>query len=174
LAPISQQSAAPLSQTSAAVLNDSDLENATPYDDRPEAAIANIQAELAFLSVRQAEVRERIQHLRHALVELVHVFGPEILATNGRGSEVTSADLSRGATRIMDLCRKILSCTTEWFTLYQIVGMIREEFPSALSGFLNPGVSVSNALRALGRRGEVEPSKDQEPASWRWAGERKA
>ena len=167
---ISQQSPAPASPPSAVVLNDSDVQNASVYVDRPEAAIENIQAELAFLSLRQAELRERIQHLRHALIELVHVFGPEILATSGRCSEGNSNALGRGATRTMDLCRKILSRTTEWLTLYQLVEIIREEFPAALSGFINPGVSVSNALRALRRSGEVEPSKDQEPASWRWVG----
>lgn len=174
LATISQQSPVPASQTSALVLNDSDAQSAMLYDDHPEAAIESIHAELALLSLRQAELRDRIQHLRHALVELVHVFGPEILATSGRGSEVTSNDLSRGPTKIMELCRKILSRATEWLTLSQLMEMIREEFPSALSGFLNPGVSVSNALRALRRSGEVEPSKAQEPASWRWVGSKKS
>ncbi|MBV9181164.1 MAG: hypothetical protein JO356_07625 [Acidobacteria bacterium] len=41
--------------------------------------LASIQGELMSLSVRQAEVEQRIQYIRQALVTLVHVFGPEIL-----------------------------------------------------------------------------------------------
>src|SRR5579884_399265 len=44
-------------------------------------SVERIQSELVSLSLRQAEVQERIQQVRHALLALVHVFGPEILGT---------------------------------------------------------------------------------------------
>lgn len=170
---LSEELAAVISETPVVVLDDSDTQDRERFRDRSELSIKNIQAELALLSLRQRELRKRIQHLRHALVELVHVFGPEILADARRGSEGKSRDLSRGATTILDLCRQVLSRSDQWLTLRELEGGIRDEFPAALSRFINPGVSVANALRTLRRHGQVELSANEGSARWRWTGPRK-
>lgn len=125
------------------------------------------------LSLRQVEVQRRLQHVRHALLELVHVFGPEILVTAEGGSEVSSQPLSRSCVKILDIVRKVLSESREWLTHCQLIERIRGESTTALARFVNPGVAVSNALRVLERRGEVELLLDEQPAKWRWIGRRK-
>ena len=167
---LSEELAPVISEAPVVVLDDSDAQDREGFRDCSELSIKSIHAELALLSLRQRELRKRIQHLRHALVELVHVFGPEILAEAKRGSEGKSRDLSRGATKIFDLCRQVLSRSNQWLTLRQLEGVIRDEFPAALSRFINPGVSLSNALRALQRNGQVELSVNEGSARWRWAG----
>ena len=132
-------------------------------------AVEHLQGELVSLSLRHAEVQKRIQHLRHALLALVHVFGPEILATAARDSKVHSRQLSRRAPEIIDISRQVLSRSSVWWTFQQVLNAIREECPSALAGFINPGVSVSNALRTLQRHGEIEFSSSDAKRRLRWA-----
>ena len=60
--------------------------NSSSDDYSSQDPVEYIQGELLSLSLRHAEVQKRIQHLRHALLALVHVFGPEILATSARDS----------------------------------------------------------------------------------------
>ena len=136
----------------------------------PECSIENLQIELALLSLHRAEVSQRIRHLRHAVAELIHVFGPEILECRKRTAKPKAQDGPRGAPTVIDLCRNLLSRSPQWVTMFQLAEMIRQEFPSALAGYINSGASVSNALRALRRRGEVQVSMIAEAARWRWIG----
>jgi hypothetical protein len=142
--------------------------NSFSADYNSQDPVEYIQGELLSLSLRHAEVQKRIQHLRHALLALVHVFGPEILATAARDSKVHSRQLSRRAPKIIDISRQVLSRSSGWLTFNQVFEAIREECPSALSGFINPGVSVSNALRTLQRYGEIEFSSDDAQGRLRW------
>lgn len=133
-----------------------------------QPAIERIQSEIVSLRLRQAEVQKRILYVRHALVALLHVFGPQILATPAKASAVDSRDISRRPPKIVDLSRKVLSRSDRWWTLKQVQAAIREECPSALAAFINPGVAVSNALRTLERRGELELSLNDGQGRLRW------
>jgi hypothetical protein len=119
------------------------------------------------LSLRQAQVQERIQHIRHALVELVHVFGTEILVS-AQNCEVSSRPLSRRRVKMIDLVRGVFTQSGEWLTLQQIMELLHQQSDSALAPFINPGVAVSNAIRVLERRGEVEVTQDRQGTKWRF------
>lgn len=136
-----------------------------------EHAIENIQGELLSLSVRQKEVQRRIHHVRHALGALVQAFGPGILASAGPG--VRLRNLSRSAPKMIEALRSVLSRSSGWLTFNQLLEAVRSEGPSMFAGFINPGVSVSNALRALQRRGEVEVLTNESQPMWRWASDKK-
>jgi hypothetical protein len=142
--------------------------NSSSADYSSQDPVEYIQGELVSLSLRHTEVQKRIQHLRHALLALVHVFGPEILATSARDSKVHSRQLSRHPPKIIDISRQVLSRSAGWLTFNQVLQAIREECPSAFAGLLNPGVSVSNALRALHRHGEIEFSSNESQERPRW------
>lgn len=146
--------------------------DAMSRDESPEYTLEYIQSELLSLSLRQADVQERIQQVRHALVALVHVFGPEVLAISGKRQQGSSQNLSRSGTKVIDISRRLLSRSTQWLTFNQLLEAIQKESPSTLAGFINPGVSVSNALRTLERHGEVESCPDVGPVKWRWTGNR--
>lgn len=140
----------------------------TSREDVTSSSVELIRAEWVSLSLQQAQVQERIQHIRHALLELVHVFGPEILLTSGRGPAISSKSLSRGRVKMIDLVRSSFGESREWFTLYELMAMIRKQSETALARFINPGVAVSNALRFLERRGEVEVVQHKEGPKWRF------
>ena len=72
---------AAISQKGPAAFNDAEsvLQNGEGLSPTAES----IRGELILLSARQAEVQRRIQHIRRALIELVHVFGPGILESSG-------------------------------------------------------------------------------------------
>jgi hypothetical protein len=146
-----------------------DAQNVLPDGESLSSRAERIRAELASLSVRRVEVQQRIQHIRHALLELVHVFGPEILVTSEQPG-VSSQPLSRGGVKMIDITRRVLSQSGQWLTLYQLLDQIRGESGTALARFINPGVAVSNALRVLVRRGAVEAALNEEPVKWRWVG----
>ena len=163
----SEPAQAYISQTPSVVFNDSQITIREGEDS--SSTLETIRGELMSLSVRQVEVRRRIQHIRHALVELVHVFGPEILTPAVGGGGASSQSLSRSGVRIIDLTRKALSQSGQWLSLYELIELIRQESTTALIRFINPGVAVSNALRVLRRQGEVEVSRDKQFAKWRWS-----
>jgi hypothetical protein len=148
--------------------------NATPKGESPEQTSKYIQGELLSLSLRHADIQQRIQQVRHALVALVQVFGPEILASAAKRRQSDSQNLSRTSTKVIDISRRVLSRSLYWLTFEQILEAVEKEFPSTFAGFINPGVSVSNALRTLERHGEVESSSGPRPASWRWRGNSRA
>jgi hypothetical protein len=50
----------------------------------------------------------------------------------------------------------------------QIIDRVRLRAPMVLAQFHNPGVALSNALRTLERRGEVEHGKSGHRRKWRW------
>ncbi|HKW16691.1 MAG TPA: hypothetical protein VJO35_04205 [Terriglobales bacterium] len=141
---------------------------ASARDENPGQTIEHIQGELISLSVRQREVQRRIHHVRHALGALVQAFGPGILAAASPG--VRLRNVSRSAPKMIEALRSVLSCSSDWLTFSQLLEAVRAESPSMLAGFINPGVSVSNALRALQRRGEIEVLTNESQAMWRWAG----
>lgn len=141
------------------------------HEESVSLTLESIRFELGSLWFQQAELQERIYHVRRALCELVHVFGPEILVRDGARPEIASEALSRNATpTIMDFVRMAVSRSTQWVSLDELVTTIRKESPTTLARFMLPGVAVSNALRALHRRGEVERSTDLQSAKWRWTG----
>jgi hypothetical protein len=145
-----------------------DATDGIKHDDESCSSIENIQAELTSLSVWHAQVQKRIHHIRHALVELVHVFGPEILLTSRKDSEIVCQPLSRSGVKMIDLVRGALSHSRRWLTLCELVELIRQESQANLARFMNPGVAVSNALRVLERRGEVEIFQDAQTTRWRF------
>lgn len=132
------------------------------------STVESIQAELTSLSVWHARVQERIPHIRHALVELVHVFGPEILLTSREDSEIICQPLSRQDVKMIDFVRSALSQSRRWLTLYELMDLIRQKSQAGLARFMNPGVAVSNALRVLERDGEVEVFQDEQTTKWRF------
>ena len=132
------------------------------------STVESIQAELTSLSVWHARVQERIQHIRHALVELVHVFGPEILLTSREDSEIICQPLSRQDVKMIDFVRGALSQSRRWLTLYELMDLIRQKSQAGLARFMNPGVAVSNALRVLERDGEVQVFQDEQTTKWRF------
>ena len=131
-------------------------------------AAEDIHSELLSLSLRQAEVQERIQQVRHALVALVHVFGPEILEAARKAQELNTLDISRNSPKVIDVLRKILSQSAQPLTFDQIYEAAQKEAPSILAGFINPGVSLSNGLRTLQRHHEIESCIDSPAVTWRW------
>lgn len=144
-------------------------------DSRPEPqlqgegqrqAADDIQSELLSLSLRQVEVQERIQQVRHALVALVHVFGPEILEAARKAQEHNTPDISRSCPKVIDVLRRVLSQSAQPLTFDQICEAAQREAPSILAGFINPGVSVSNGLRTLQRHREIEICIDSHPVTW--------
>jgi len=146
-------------------------------DSRPEPVLEggsqrqtadDIQSELLSLSLRQAEVQERIQQVRHALVALVHVFGPEILDAARKAQESDALDISRSRPKVTDILRRVLSQSARPLTFDQIFEAAQKEAPSILAGFINPGVSISNALRALQRHREIESCRDAHAVKWQW------
>jgi hypothetical protein len=134
--------------------------------DSRRQSVDAIQSELLSLSLRKAEVQERIQQVRHALVALVHVFGPEILEAAQKTQE--SNAVSRGRTKVIDILRRVLSQSARPLTFDQIFEAVRKEAPSMLAGFINPGVSISNALRTLERHREIESCPDAGAVKWQW------
>ena len=126
----------------------------------------DIQSELLSLSLRRTEVQERIQQVRHALVALVHVFGPEILEA-ARTTENYNA-ISRSRPKVIDILRRVLSQSTQSLTFDEIFKAVQTESPSMLAGFINPGVSISNALRTLERHREIESCPDAGVVKWQW------
>jgi len=136
-------------------------------DKELEHSAEHIRSQLLSLSLRQADVQKRIQQVRHALVALVSVFGPEILATAGVRRESTHHNVSRSRTKVIDILRVIFGRSTQWVTFNQLLEAVQKESPSTLAGFINPGVSLSNALRTLERHGEIESFADARPAKWR-------
>jgi hypothetical protein len=142
--------------------------NSSSRSENPQPAMERIQTELVSLRVRQAEVHKQIRYLRHALIALVRAFGHEILAMPAQAAKIQSSDISRRHVRIIDLSRRVLSGSTEWWTLNEVLDAIREECASVLSGYINPAVAVSNALRTLQRRGELECCWNGEQRRLRW------
>ena len=70
-----------------------------------------------------------------------------------------------------DLCREVLKQSPRWFTVRQILDVMRRESPLVLAGFANPGASLSNALRSLQWQREVEARLgDGNRLCWRWIG----
>jgi hypothetical protein len=161
-----EQAQTPVSQVPEAGLNDG--QGIFSEADSSSSIMESMRAELTSLSLRQAQVQERIQHIRHALAELVQLFGPEVLATSARPFEVASPPLSRKRVKIVDLARDVFAQSREWLTLNQVVELIRKKSDTALARFINPGVAVSNAIRALERHGEVEVSHDRQLPKWRF------
>jgi len=146
-------------------------EHTTIEAEDASSAAESVRVEIGSLSARQAEVQQRIRHIRHALLELVHVFGPGILEAAGQPPKPRSQPLSRQGDKIIDLTRRVLSQSGQWLTHYELIELLRQHSGTVLARFINPGVAVSNALRILSRRGEVEVFQDERPAKWRWIGE---
>jgi hypothetical protein len=71
--------------------------------------------------------------------------------------------------KIIDVARSVFAESREWLTLNQVVGLIHEKSETALARFINPGVAVSNAIRALEHRGEVEVFQHTDGPRWRVA-----
>jgi hypothetical protein len=134
--------------------------------------IEQIQNELLLLSLQQADVQERIRAIRHALTALVTVFGPAILNERVQILQAFAHHSSFRDPTTRDLCSQILKRSASWLTVHDLLASIRCESPLALSRFGNPGVSLSNALRALQRLSQVEAKHDDEGRTkWRWIGE---
>lgn len=125
-----------------------------------------IQRELLGLALQQREVQRRIRAIRDAISALVHVFGPCILSSDYQPLNFGHEESCRHPA-IGDLCRKILADSPEWLTVRQILGIIRQQSPSALACFINPGASLSNALRTMLRHAEVEAQYDKGGIKWR-------
>ncbi len=132
----------------------------------PGQSIHEVRQELLSLSLRHAEVQKRIRCLRNALVALMKVFGPQLLARQRQEfREQGSMDVQPG---IVALCREVLRTSRRWLTLREILDAIRNHSPHILASFKNPGVSVSNVLRSLRRQREVELELDAAGSRWRW------
>ena len=150
----------------------SDNEAARDSAETSKPTIEQIQDELLSLSLQQAHVQERIRAIRHALYALVNVFGPGILNEQLQVSQALTHQGSCWHPPTADLCREILKRSPGWLTVGDMLTMIRRESPLTLARFSNPGVSLSNALRALQRQSQVEAKRDDDGRTkWRWVGE---
>ncbi|SRR5581483_2008295 len=137
-----------------------------------EAYIKDIQEELLSLTLQYADVRRRIRSIQHAVIGLVNVFGSAILDDPRPNPLPGISARSSVRPQMASLCREVLKTTEGPLTSHQIVEAIQHRSPVALSGFKNPGSSLSNILRGLHRRGEVEAEPGPKGIRWRWTGDR--
>ena len=150
-----------------------DADEAIPPDSeklrsRPE----QIRTELLALALQRADIQKRLQDIRQALTALVKVFGPAILNAESRGFEARADYVSSHSRAHVDRCCEILRRSNKWLTIRQILDVMQKESPSTLTSFTNPGASLSNALRCLRRRAQVESQDDGKGRiQWRWIGE---
>jgi hypothetical protein len=123
-----------------------------------------IEKELLLLKLRRADLHRRIRALRHAVIALIKVFGPVILDLETHSAVHLPNVPYRGRAPI-NVCREILRESPHPLSSDRILDLVRHTAPGMLAEFQNPGVAISNALRTLERRGEVEHWKSGE---WRW------
>jgi hypothetical protein len=163
-------------ETSAEVISIalSDNEDASGSAEISNVTIEQVHKELLSLSLQQADVQERIRAIRRALTALLNVFGPGILNEQLQVSQAFAHQASCWRSTTADLCREILKRSPRWLTICDMLAVIRRESPLTLARFINPGVSLSNALRALQRHSQVEAKLDDDGRrEWRWVGEQK-
>jgi len=142
--------------------------NETSPIESSEREIGEVQKELLLIKLRRTDIHKRIQAIWHAVTSLVEVFGPEILEGQGQRFQVPPHNVSYRCPRTMDLCREILKDSAQWLTTSQILELMRKKAPLLMARFQNPGVSLSNALRTLQRRAEVEGLDIGSVIKWRW------
>lgn len=135
----------------------------------PAQSIDEVQQELLSLTLRHADIQKRIRSVRNALMSLVGVFGPQVLARQPQPPPQLSGSAIDVQPAMVSLCREILKTAERWLTLREILDAIRNRSPLVLANFKNPGVSVSNVLRSLRRQREVELELDVTGTRWRWA-----
>lgn len=150
-----------------------DVHGAIPPDsEKLRSRSEQIRTELLAVALQRADIQKRMRDIRQALTALVKVFGPAILNAESRGFEAQADFLSSHYRAHVDRCCEILRRSNKWLTVRQILDVIQKESPSALTSFTNPGASLSNALRCLRRRAQVESQDDGKGRiQWRWIGE---
>ena len=130
----------------------SDSEDASGSAGNPRVTMEQVHDELVSLSLEQADVQERIRATRRALTALLNVFGPGILNEQLAVSQASAhQEPFWQCTTPADLCREIVKRSPRWLTIRDVLAVIRRESPLSLARSANPGVSLSNALRALQR-----------------------
>lgn len=129
--------------------------------------IETIEKEVSLLKLRRADVHKRIRALRNAVVALIKVFGPTILDLETQG-RVHFRHVPSRARAPIDVCRDILRESPHSQSFDRILELARERAPETVAEFKNPGVAISNALRSLKKRGEVEHLKNGNRGTWRW------
>ena len=131
--------------------------------------IDTIQQELLLLRLQRANTDKRIQSLRHAIKALVEVFGPQILEGSGVELHSSPRNVARNCGSTIDICCNVLKESRNWLTFKEVMRVVHTRAPWISSRYLNPGVSVSNALRVLRHRGEAEAVNSSTGVVWRWA-----
>jgi hypothetical protein len=132
-----------------------------------ELSIDGIREKLRLLALKKAAVQEKIYATRNALTALISLFGPGIL-TEERKTVVAHGitDLSRSKPK--DLFTNALIQSDQWTTVPELLQQIQHNCPSALARFKNPGASLSNFLRTLLRKGQVELRVQDGQRMWKW------
>lgn len=126
-----------------------------------------IQQELLLLRLQKASTDKRIHALRNAIQVLIGVFGPHILEGSGTTPYGFGNSLSGKCLSNTDICRDVLKDSGNWMTFEEVLRVVQTTAPWISSRYVNPGVSVSNALRFLKRRGEVETMTSTNGVVWR-------
>jgi hypothetical protein len=129
--------------------------------------IEQIEKELLNLTRRRRDTQKRVQSLRHAIAILIDIFGPAILDGDIQPFRMPHNLRSRRQD-IIDLCTVVLQESLQWLTLSQILELIQNRSPEIVSSLQKPGVSVSNALRTLHRRGRVRRLYNRPEPKWQW------
>lgn len=127
-----------------------------------------IQQELLLLRLQKTNTAKRIHNLRHAIKALVDVFGPQVLEGSTVKLHRSRPNVSRNCVSTIDICCNVLKESRNWLTFGEVMRLVQTKAPWILSQYLNPGVSVSNALRALRNRGEAEAVNSGTSVVWRW------
>jgi hypothetical protein len=130
--------------------------------------IEGIREELSRLTITRRGVHQRIHSLRRAITVLVDVFGPEILIEEMQQCSIQPHNVSYRGEQMIDVCREALKGAAQWLTAAQILSKVKTQAPLMIARFRNPSVSLSNALRTLRRRAEIESVGTGARTQWRW------
>ena len=132
-----------------------------------ELSIDGIREKLRLLALRKAAIQEKIYATRNALTALISLFGPGILTEERKTmGALATPDLSRS--KPTDLFTNVLIQSNQWTTVPELLQQIQHNCPSALARFKNPGASLSNFLRTLLRKGQVELRVQDGQRMWKW------
>ncbi len=134
-----------------------------------ESSIYDIQEKLRVLALKKAAVQQEIYATRNALAALISLFGPGILS-EGQQTVASAIGTFSPRSKPTDLFADMVARSNQWTTVPELLERIQHSSPSSLAHFKNPGASLSNFLRTLHRRGQVELRVQDGERMWKWLG----
>ena len=133
-----------------------------------DSGVNALEEQLRTLTVRYGFVQERFRAARNALAAIINLFGPETLSSEQQRSLAFGVAIPPPSSQKLDLCRNILQNSHGWLTLNEILERVRFQSPLLLARYRFPGCCVSNMLRTLVRRGEIQVRLEDGKRRWRW------